>query len=56
MGCPKQFSVQGCMGSALLKTPDVAFSVNYKILNIILRLLKDYHQTRNYLYLVKYDY
>ena len=33
MGCPKQFSVQGCMGSALLKTPDVAFSVNYKILN-----------------------
>lgn len=30
MGCPKQFSVQGCMGSALLKTPDTAFSVTLK--------------------------
>ena len=28
MGCPKQFSVQGNMGSALLKTPDVACSVS----------------------------
>ena len=27
MGCPKQFSVQGNMGSALLKTPDVACEV-----------------------------
>lgn len=27
MGCPKQFSVQGNMGSALLKTPDIACSV-----------------------------
>lgn len=27
MGCPKQFSVQGNMGSALLKTPDIACEV-----------------------------
>lgn len=32
MGCPKQFSVQGCMGSALLKKPDVAFSVSIIII------------------------
>lgn len=28
MGCPKQFSLQGNMGSALLKTPDVACEVS----------------------------
>lgn len=32
MGCPKQFSVQGNMGSALLKTPEVACAVYVRML------------------------
>lgn len=52
MGCPKEFSVKGGMGAALLEKPDIATAILEKLVNNLsipvtckIRVLKDTNQT-----------